>query len=55
MTLSLSAFFEKNIISIISDHKVAIQNERRVLQRVSYRSRLQNGGTSPPVSPAPGY
>ncbi|KAK1882757.1 Bromodomain and WD repeat-containing protein 3, partial [Dissostichus eleginoides] len=31
MTLSLSAFFEKNIISIISDYKSAIQNERRTL------------------------
>uniref|UniRef100_A0A8C4IEF3 Bromodomain and WD repeat domain containing 3 n=1 Tax=Dicentrarchus labrax TaxID=13489 RepID=A0A8C4IEF3_DICLA len=48
MTLSLSAFFEKNIISIISDHKSAIQNERRARQRLSYRDRLHNGGSSPP-------
>ncbi|TNN79212.1 Bromodomain and WD repeat-containing protein 3 [Liparis tanakae] len=53
MTLSLSAFFEKNIISIISDHKSAIQNERRALQRLSYRSRMHNGGNSPPNSPSP--
>uniref|UniRef100_A0A674MR87 Bromodomain and WD repeat domain containing 3 n=1 Tax=Takifugu rubripes TaxID=31033 RepID=A0A674MR87_TAKRU len=53
MTLSLSAFFEKNIISIISDYKSAIQNERRTLQRLSYRDRLQNGGSSPPVSRSP--
>uniref|UniRef100_A0A8C4IGY1 Bromodomain and WD repeat domain containing 3 n=1 Tax=Dicentrarchus labrax TaxID=13489 RepID=A0A8C4IGY1_DICLA len=53
MTLSLSAFFEKNIISIISDHKSAIQNERRARQRLSYRDRLHNGGSSPPNSPSP--
>ncbi|TNM85061.1 hypothetical protein fugu_009239 [Takifugu bimaculatus] len=53
MTLSLSAFFEKNIISIISDYKSAIQNERRTRQRLSYRDRLQNGGSSPPVSRSP--
>uniref|UniRef100_H3D2N3 Bromodomain and WD repeat domain containing 3 n=1 Tax=Tetraodon nigroviridis TaxID=99883 RepID=H3D2N3_TETNG len=53
MTLSLSAFFEKSIISIISDYKSAIQNERRTRQRLSYRDRLQNGGSSPPVSPSP--
>ncbi len=55
MTLSLSAFFEKHIISIISDHKSAIQNERRARQRLSYRDRLHNGGSSPPVSPSPRY
>uniref|UniRef100_A0A8D0AU19 Bromodomain and WD repeat domain containing 3 n=1 Tax=Sander lucioperca TaxID=283035 RepID=A0A8D0AU19_SANLU len=49
MTLSLSAFFEKNIISIISDHKSAIQNERRARQRLSYRNRMHNGGSSPPI------
>uniref|UniRef100_A0A8C6P1E2 Bromodomain and WD repeat domain containing 3 n=1 Tax=Nothobranchius furzeri TaxID=105023 RepID=A0A8C6P1E2_NOTFU len=48
MTLSLSAFFEKHIISIISDYKSAVQNERRNRQRLSYRSRLHNGGSSPP-------
>uniref|UniRef100_A0A8D0ARB6 Bromodomain and WD repeat domain containing 3 n=1 Tax=Sander lucioperca TaxID=283035 RepID=A0A8D0ARB6_SANLU len=53
MTLSLSAFFEKNIISIISDHKSAIQNERRARQRLSYRNRMHNGGSSPPISPSP--
>uniref|UniRef100_A0A8C3AGZ5 Bromodomain and WD repeat domain containing 3 n=1 Tax=Cyclopterus lumpus TaxID=8103 RepID=A0A8C3AGZ5_CYCLU len=53
MTLSLSAFFEKNIISIISDHKSAVQNERRTLQRLSYRNRMHNGGNSPPNSPSP--
>lgn len=53
MTLSLSAFFEKNIIAIISDYKSAIQNERRTRQRLSYRDRLQNGGGSPPVSRSP--
>lgn len=55
MTLSLSAFFEKSIISIISDYKSAIQNERRTRQRLSYRDRLQNGGSSPPVSRSPRY
>ena len=55
MTLSLSAFFEKNIISIISDYKSAIQNERRARQRLSYRDRLHNGGSSPPISPSPRY
>uniref|UniRef100_A0A8D0AJD2 Bromodomain and WD repeat domain containing 3 n=1 Tax=Sander lucioperca TaxID=283035 RepID=A0A8D0AJD2_SANLU len=55
MTLSLSAFFEKNIISIISDHKSAIQNERRARQRLSYRNRMHNGGSSPPISPSPRY
>lgn len=55
MTLSLSAFFEKSIISIISDYKSAIQNERRTRQRLSYRDRLQNGGSSPPLSPSPRY
>ncbi|KAG7223301.1 hypothetical protein INR49_015657, partial [Caranx melampygus] len=53
MTLSLSAFFEKHIISIISDYKSALQNERRARQRLSYRNRLHNGGSSPPVSPSP--
>ncbi|CAL1573733.1 unnamed protein product [Knipowitschia caucasica] len=54
MTLSLSAFFETNIISIISDHKSAIQNERRTRQRQSYRDRLQNGAVSPSSrSPSP--
>lgn len=55
MTLSLSAFFEKHIISIISDFKSALQNERRLRQRLSYRSRLHNGGSSPPISPSPRY
>uniref|UniRef100_A0A7N8XKY1 Bromodomain and WD repeat domain containing 3 n=1 Tax=Mastacembelus armatus TaxID=205130 RepID=A0A7N8XKY1_9TELE len=53
MTLSLSAFFEKHMISIISDYKSAIQNERRARQRLSYRNRLHNGGSSPPISPPP--
>uniref|UniRef100_A0A665U9P4 Bromodomain and WD repeat domain containing 3 n=1 Tax=Echeneis naucrates TaxID=173247 RepID=A0A665U9P4_ECHNA len=53
MTLNLSAFFEKQIISIISDYKSALQNERRARQRLSYRNRLHNGGSSPPVSPSP--
>uniref|UniRef100_A0A3Q3KJK9 Bromo domain-containing protein n=1 Tax=Monopterus albus TaxID=43700 RepID=A0A3Q3KJK9_MONAL len=53
MTLSLSAFFEKHIISIISDYKSAIQNERRTRQRLSYRTRLHNGGSSPPISLSP--
>uniref|UniRef100_A0A665UA25 Bromodomain and WD repeat domain containing 3 n=1 Tax=Echeneis naucrates TaxID=173247 RepID=A0A665UA25_ECHNA len=44
MTLNLSAFFEKQIISIISDYKSALQNERRARQRLSYRNRLHNGG-----------
>uniref|UniRef100_A0A4W6FJC4 Bromodomain and WD repeat domain containing 3 n=1 Tax=Lates calcarifer TaxID=8187 RepID=A0A4W6FJC4_LATCA len=51
MTLSLSAFFEKNIISVISDYKSALQNERRARQRLSYRNRLHNGGSSPPEEP----
>uniref|UniRef100_A0A7N6B8V7 Bromo domain-containing protein n=1 Tax=Anabas testudineus TaxID=64144 RepID=A0A7N6B8V7_ANATE len=55
MTLSLSAFFEKHIISIISDYKSAIQNERRTRQRLTYRDRLHNGGSSPPISPPPRY
>ncbi|XP_037835020.1 bromodomain and WD repeat-containing protein 3 isoform X3 [Kryptolebias marmoratus] len=54
MTLSLSAFFEKHIISIISDHKSAVQNERRAQKRLTYRDRLHNGGSSPPNSPSPG-
>uniref|UniRef100_A0A8C5G6A2 Bromodomain and WD repeat-containing protein 3-like n=1 Tax=Gouania willdenowi TaxID=441366 RepID=A0A8C5G6A2_GOUWI len=45
MTLSLSAFFEKHIISIISDYKSAVQYERRTRQRLNYRDRLHNGGT----------
>lgn len=53
MTLSLSAFFETNIISIIADHKSAIQNERRTRQRQTYRNRLQNGGSSPSLSMSP--
>uniref|UniRef100_A0A674A4L3 Bromodomain and WD repeat domain containing 3 n=1 Tax=Salmo trutta TaxID=8032 RepID=A0A674A4L3_SALTR len=41
MTLSLSAFFERQIISIISDYKSAVQNQRRrSRQSVSYRKRL---------------
>lgn len=55
MTLNLSAFFEKHIISIISDHKSAIQNERRTRQRLSYRDRLHNGGNSARNSPSPRY
>ncbi|XP_077360353.1 bromodomain and WD repeat-containing protein 3 isoform X2 [Festucalex cinctus] len=52
MTVSLSAFFEKHIISIISDHKSAIRNERRARHRETYRNRLHNGGRSPAVSVA---
>uniref|UniRef100_A0A669DRE7 Bromodomain and WD repeat domain containing 3 n=1 Tax=Oreochromis niloticus TaxID=8128 RepID=A0A669DRE7_ORENI len=55
MTLSLSAFFEKHIISIISDYKSAIQNERRARQHLTYRNRLHNGGSSPPNSPSHRY
>uniref|UniRef100_A0A673ACZ8 Bromodomain and WD repeat domain containing 3 n=1 Tax=Sphaeramia orbicularis TaxID=375764 RepID=A0A673ACZ8_9TELE len=55
MTLSLSAFFEKHIISVISDYKSAIQNERRTRQRLNYRDRLHNGGNSPTMSPSPRY
>ncbi|XP_028322321.1 bromodomain and WD repeat-containing protein 3 [Gouania willdenowi] len=51
MTLSLSAFFEKHIISIISDYKSAVQYERRTRQRLNYRDRLHNGGSSPLSSP----
>uniref|UniRef100_A0A3P8XZC1 Bromo domain-containing protein n=1 Tax=Esox lucius TaxID=8010 RepID=A0A3P8XZC1_ESOLU len=51
MTLSLSAFFERQIISIISDYKSAVQNQRRrSRQSVSYRKRLHSGGSSPPTS-----
>lgn len=53
MTLNLSAFFEKNIITIISDYKSAIQNERRTRQRQTYRKKLHNGGSSPRMSPSP--
>uniref|UniRef100_A0AAY4EPU1 Bromo domain-containing protein n=1 Tax=Denticeps clupeoides TaxID=299321 RepID=A0AAY4EPU1_9TELE len=45
MTLSLSAFFETHIISIISDYKSAVQSQRRSRQRLSCSKRLQ-------VSPA---
>lgn len=55
MTLNLSAFFEKNIITIISDYKSAIQNERRTQQRQTYRKKLHNGGSSPRISPSPRY
>lgn len=55
MTLNLSAFFEKNIITIISDYKSAIQNERRTRQRQTYRKKLHNGGSSPRISPSPRY
>ncbi|GAA6073273.1 bromodomain and WD repeat-containing protein 3 isoform X5, partial [Tachysurus ichikawai] len=48
MTLSLSAFFEHQIISIISDYKVAVQNQRRCQQRLSCSKRLQ---MSTPESP----
>uniref|UniRef100_A0A671MYB9 Bromodomain and WD repeat-containing protein 3-like n=1 Tax=Sinocyclocheilus anshuiensis TaxID=1608454 RepID=A0A671MYB9_9TELE len=41
MTLSLSAFFENQIISIISDYKSAVQNQRRSQQRLSCSKRLQ--------------
>nr|XP_046160043.1 bromodomain and WD repeat-containing protein 3-like isoform X2 [Oncorhynchus gorbuscha] len=51
MTLSQSAFFERQIISIISDYKSAVQNQRRrSRQSVSYRKRLNSGGSSPPTS-----
>lgn len=46
MTLSLSAFFERQIIAIISDYKSAVQNQRRNRQRMSYSKRLQD---SPPL------
>uniref|UniRef100_A0A8C8EV74 Bromo domain-containing protein n=1 Tax=Oncorhynchus tshawytscha TaxID=74940 RepID=A0A8C8EV74_ONCTS len=50
MTLSQSAFFERQIISIISDYKSAVQNQRRKSrQSVSYRKRLNSGGSSPPT------
>uniref|UniRef100_A0A8C7URC7 Bromo domain-containing protein n=1 Tax=Oncorhynchus mykiss TaxID=8022 RepID=A0A8C7URC7_ONCMY len=53
MTLSQSAFFERQIISIISDYKSAVQNQRRrSRQSVSYRKRLNSGGSSPPTSAA---
>uniref|UniRef100_A0A8C5ACP5 Bromo domain-containing protein n=1 Tax=Gadus morhua TaxID=8049 RepID=A0A8C5ACP5_GADMO len=56
MTLSLSAYFESRIISIISDHKSAVQNQRRSSQRLSYRKRLHSpGGSSSPGSPPPRY
>uniref|UniRef100_A0A671MUE5 Bromodomain and WD repeat-containing protein 3-like n=1 Tax=Sinocyclocheilus anshuiensis TaxID=1608454 RepID=A0A671MUE5_9TELE len=42
MTLSLSAFFENQIIPIISDHKSAVQNQRRSQQRLSCSKRLQS-------------
>uniref|UniRef100_A0A673KRE5 Bromo domain-containing protein n=1 Tax=Sinocyclocheilus rhinocerous TaxID=307959 RepID=A0A673KRE5_9TELE len=42
MTLSLSAFFENQIISIISDYKSAVQNQRRSQQRLSCSKRLQS-------------
>uniref|UniRef100_A0A672MLK0 Bromodomain and WD repeat domain containing 3 n=1 Tax=Sinocyclocheilus grahami TaxID=75366 RepID=A0A672MLK0_SINGR len=41
MTLSLSAFFETQIIPIISDYKSAVQNQRRSQQRLSCSKRLQ--------------
>uniref|UniRef100_A0A8C1QQD3 Bromodomain and WD repeat domain containing 3 n=1 Tax=Cyprinus carpio TaxID=7962 RepID=A0A8C1QQD3_CYPCA len=41
MTLSLSAFFENQIISIISDYKSAVQNQRRSQQRLSCSKKLQ--------------
>uniref|UniRef100_A0A8C1D720 Bromodomain and WD repeat domain containing 3 n=1 Tax=Cyprinus carpio carpio TaxID=630221 RepID=A0A8C1D720_CYPCA len=41
MTLSLSAFFENQIIPIISDYKSAVQNQRRSQQRLSCTKRLQ--------------
>ncbi|KAI4892671.1 hypothetical protein NFI96_022685, partial [Prochilodus magdalenae] len=42
MTLSLSAFFEHQIIPIISDYKSAVQNQRRCQQRLSCSKRLQS-------------
>uniref|UniRef100_A0A8C2DLQ5 Bromodomain and WD repeat domain containing 3 n=1 Tax=Cyprinus carpio TaxID=7962 RepID=A0A8C2DLQ5_CYPCA len=42
MTLSLSAFFENQIIPIISDYKSAVQNQRRSQQRLSCTKRLQS-------------
>uniref|UniRef100_A0A667XY88 Bromodomain and WD repeat domain containing 3 n=1 Tax=Myripristis murdjan TaxID=586833 RepID=A0A667XY88_9TELE len=53
MTLSLSSFFERQIISIISDFKSALQHQRRTRQRLSYRKRLHSGGSSSPTSPSP--
>uniref|UniRef100_A0A8C1WU01 Bromodomain and WD repeat domain containing 3 n=1 Tax=Cyprinus carpio TaxID=7962 RepID=A0A8C1WU01_CYPCA len=41
MTLSLSAFFENQIIPIMSDYKSAVQNQRRSQQRLSCTKRLQ--------------
>ncbi|XP_051961036.1 bromodomain and WD repeat-containing protein 3 isoform X2 [Xyrauchen texanus] len=48
MTLSLSAFFENQIITIISDYKSAVQNQRRSQQRLSYSKRLQSSLPSSP-------
>uniref|UniRef100_A0A8C8E3C7 Bromodomain and WD repeat domain containing 3 n=1 Tax=Oryzias sinensis TaxID=183150 RepID=A0A8C8E3C7_9TELE len=48
LTLTMSAYFEKRILPIISDYKSAIQNERRSRQRVNYSGRLQNGTNSQP-------
>uniref|UniRef100_A0A8B9JV82 Bromodomain and WD repeat domain containing 3 n=1 Tax=Astyanax mexicanus TaxID=7994 RepID=A0A8B9JV82_ASTMX len=41
MTLSLSAFFENQIIAIISDYKSAVQNQRRCQQRLSCKEHEQ--------------
>ncbi|XP_051543568.1 bromodomain and WD repeat-containing protein 3-like isoform X1 [Myxocyprinus asiaticus] len=48
MTLSLSAFFEHQIINIISDYKSAVQNQRRSQQRLSYSKRLQSSFPNSP-------
>ncbi|KAJ8405733.1 hypothetical protein AAFF_G00311700 [Aldrovandia affinis] len=53
MTLSLSAFFETQILSIISDFKSAVQNQRRSRQRLSYRKRLRSSSSSPPPAGPP--
>uniref|UniRef100_A0A4W6FJP5 Bromodomain and WD repeat domain containing 3 n=1 Tax=Lates calcarifer TaxID=8187 RepID=A0A4W6FJP5_LATCA len=46
MTLSLSAFFEKNIISVISDYKSALQNERMKKRRRRRRRRKRSSSRS---------
>uniref|UniRef100_A0A8C9T218 Bromodomain and WD repeat domain containing 3 n=1 Tax=Scleropages formosus TaxID=113540 RepID=A0A8C9T218_SCLFO len=50
MTLSLSAFFEAQILPIIADYKSAIQNQRRSRQRQSYRKRLRSSSSSASAS-----
>uniref|UniRef100_A0A8C9RGW8 Bromodomain and WD repeat domain containing 3 n=1 Tax=Scleropages formosus TaxID=113540 RepID=A0A8C9RGW8_SCLFO len=55
MTLSLSAFFEAQILPIIADYKSAIQNQRRSRQRQSYRKRLRSSSSSASASRASRY